>query len=1008
MKRLLIISSMLLVFMINGYAQYFGQNKPAYKELNYQLFKTPHFELYHYFKNPELVKDLGELAEKWYYYHQQVLIDTFYTRNPIILYSNHADFQQTTAIGSRIDVGTGGVTEGMKNRVVLPVTYSQHQTDHVMGHELVHAFQYHMLEVDPEISLMSIGNIPLWMVEGMAEYLSIGSVNSQTNLWMRDALINNHFPSLKEMTYDYRYSPYRFGHSFWAFISYKFGEQYVPRLFKATAREGYEKAIGDVLMLSTDSLSVLWKKTIKDHLINASIDSTFTIIGERILSKKNSGRYNLNPAVSPDGKHIVFLSERDLYAIDLFLANANTGDVESRLYTATSHDEIDALNYLETSGSWSPDSRYFAFIAFAKGKATCMVFDTKKKQIINEISFEEVDDINWPAWSPDGDEIAFAGLKEAQSDIYIFHLKSKELRNLTNNKFACMQPSWSKNGQHIYYSTDEPSEKHIPNSRGFFNIAYTDKEGKHKVFNTFEGAKNLNPVELGSPDEVFFLSDFDGRRNLYLLNTTNNQIFRITEYPTGIIGMTEYSPALAVSGQCLYYTMLWDGEFSIYKTNTKFINRNKKEVQEKQMNLASSRLVPFSPIPSQVETNLYFNRQPYTLSVDSFFNDQIKRKFKLDYLGNIQGGVMAGRFGAGMAGSMEALFSDILGQNMLYTAISINGEVYDFGGQVAYINQQKRIKVGTSLSHIPYRYGSFTYDIIENEDGSTSKSLSYLFRRTFEDKVSVFTFIPINKTRRFELGASYALYNYRIEKFKNLSSYNQFYASEKEKMPAPSGFGTAILDFAFVIDNAKMGLASPVEGKRLRIQAEHYLHHMKMQTLLVDYRKYFFIKPYSLAFRIYHYGRYGNDSDSDRMTELFLGSPWYVRGYDTGEFYGNETEDGNTISLNQLIGTRLLVSNVEWRVPFTGPRELAMISSGILFSELALFIDAGVSWNQESHPVLSLTTHSVSERIPVFSSGLAYRINLFGAMVIEPYYAFPYHQGEFKPGQFGLNILAGW
>ncbi|WP_317196600.1 eIF2A-related protein [Carboxylicivirga linearis] len=1008
MKRLLTILSMLFVFLIYGYAQYFGQNKPTYKELDYQLYKTPHFELYHYFKSPELVQSLGQLAEKWYYYHQQVLIDTFSTRNPLIIYSNHADFQQTTAISSRIDVGVGGVTEGMKRRVVLPVTYSHQQTDHVLGHELVHAFQYHILETDPQISLMAIGNIPLWMVEGMAEYLSIGSINSQTNLWMRDALIQDQFPTLKEMTYDYRYSPYRFGHSFWAFIAYKYGEQYVPRLFKATARDGYEKAIGDIFMLSTDSLSVLWEQTLRNHLLNASIDSTFNIVGNRILSKKNSGRYNLNPAVSPDGKHLVFLSERDMYAIDLFMADAHTGEIESRLYTATSHDEIDALNYLETSGTWSPDSRYFAFIAFMKGQSTCLIFDTKKKQIVNEIKLEEVDDINWPAWSPKGNLIAFSGLKEGRSDIYTYNIKRKELLNITNNPYASMQPSWSDDGQSIFYTTDQPSKQHLPSSRGFFNIAQTDLKGNQKVFSTFEGARNLNPIGFGDNNEVLFLSDYDGRRNLYLFNTSSEQIYRITNYPTGVIGMTEYSPALTMCGNTLYYTMLWKGEFSIFKTDVSYMNHNKTEVTDRQMNLAASRLVPFSPIPSQIETNLYFNRQPQAVSVDSFFNDRIKRKFKLDYLGNVQGGVMAGRFGAGMAGSIEAMFSDILGQNMMYTALSINGEVYDFGGQVAYINQQKRVKVGLSLSHIPYRYGTYSYDYIENEDGTTDRSLNYIFRRTFEDKASVFTFIPVNKTKRFELGASYAIYNYRIEKYKDLSSFSQYYASDKEKLPAPAGFGTAILDAAYVIDNAKMGLASPVEGKRLRIQGEYYLHHMKMQTLLIDYRKYFFIKPYSLAFRIYHYGRYGIDSDSDRMTELFLGSPWYVRGYDTGGFYGTNTDDGNALSLNQLIGTRLLVSNIEWRIPFTGPREIAMISSGFLFSELALFIDGGVSWNKHSQPVLSLTTNSDNERIPIFSGGLAYRINLFGAMVIEPYYSFPFHQAHFKSGQFGMNILAGW
>ncbi len=990
------------------HAQYFGQNKPSYEKFEFQLYKTPNFELYHYFKNKQLVEQLGQQAEKWYYYHQQVLLDTFHIRTPIIFYSNHADFQQTTAVSSRIDVGTGGVTEGMKRRVVMPVSFTPDQTDHVLGHELVHAFQYHLLTTDEEISLMAINNIPLWMIEGMAEYLSLGGANSHTTLWMRDALINNTFPTLKEMTVSYRYSPYRYGHAFWAYIAYQYGEQYIPRLFKATARNGYEQAIGDVLMLSDDSLSLHWQQSLKKHLLKERIDSSFTIIGQRLISKKNSGRYNLNPAISPDGRYVVYLSERDLYDIDLFMADSHTGELISRLYTATSHDEIDALNYLETSGTWSPDSRYFAFIAFKQGKATCQIYDLHKKQITREIEFDDLDEISWPAWSPLDNTIAFSVLQEGVSDIALYKLDENNLMNITNNSEACIQPTWTSDGKYLYFVTDREN-RNRPLTQNSLDLARVNVEsGQIDYYPTFEGAKNLNPIATDNPNEVLFLSNRDGRRNLYLLDTFSDEINQVTNYPTGIIGMTDYSPALSITGDTLLYTMLWNGEYSIFRTSLDHIRKNKQPIDNREADLRASRLLPHSGIPSQVETNLYFKRQPYALQADSFFTDQIKNEFKLDYIGNASAGVMTGRFGTGMAGSIEAMFSDILGKNMLYTAISINGEIYDFGGQVAFMTQRKRVKLGIGLSHIPYRTGSYEYHTDSLADGSTARSLNYLFRRTYEDKLSVFTFIPINKTRRFEVGASYAFYNYRIERIKNINSYSQIYSAEKEKLPAPDSFGTAILDAAFVIDNAKMGLASPVEGKRVRIQVEHYLHKLQMQTLLVDFRRYIFIKPYSLAFRLYHYGRYGKDADSERMSELFLGSPWFVRGYDMGDFYGDESDNANTISMNQLIGTRLLVTNLEWRIPFTGPKEIAWISSGLLFSELALFIDGGISWNKHSYPVAKLTTNNNAQRIPVFSGGLAYRINLFGAMILEPYYAFPFHQNQIKKGEFGINIFAGW
>jgi len=56
----------------------------------------------------------AEWAEEWYVMHQKSFRDTFKNKNPLILYANHADFQQTTAISGTINTTTGGVTEALK------------------------------------------------------------------------------------------------------------------------------------------------------------------------------------------------------------------------------------------------------------------------------------------------------------------------------------------------------------------------------------------------------------------------------------------------------------------------------------------------------------------------------------------------------------------------------------------------------------------------------------------------------------------------------------------------------------------------------------------------------------------------------------------------------------------------------------------------------------------------------------------------------------------------------
>ena len=111
----------LLIAMPAAHGQYFGKNKPRYTNFDFKVMESPHFETYYYLNNREELEKLLQWAELWYDLHSALLADTFSVKNPFVLYSNHADFQQTSAIAGQIGVSTGGVTEGLKNRVVMPI-----------------------------------------------------------------------------------------------------------------------------------------------------------------------------------------------------------------------------------------------------------------------------------------------------------------------------------------------------------------------------------------------------------------------------------------------------------------------------------------------------------------------------------------------------------------------------------------------------------------------------------------------------------------------------------------------------------------------------------------------------------------------------------------------------------------------------------------------------------------------------------------------------------------------
>ena len=95
-------------------------------------------------------------------------------RQPLILYASGPHFRQTNAIEGQIGEGTGGVTEAYKRRIILPMAGPLQATDHVLGHELVHAFQYDITGTNVSSNTAGALALPLWFIEGMAEYLSIG------------------------------------------------------------------------------------------------------------------------------------------------------------------------------------------------------------------------------------------------------------------------------------------------------------------------------------------------------------------------------------------------------------------------------------------------------------------------------------------------------------------------------------------------------------------------------------------------------------------------------------------------------------------------------------------------------------------------------------------------------------------------------------------------------------------------------------------------------------------
>ena len=86
----------------------------------------------------------AQMAERWYKRLSRLFNHDLRGKQPLIMYASHPQFEQTTVLTEVMSEGTGGVTESVKRRIILPFGGTLDDTDHVIGHELVHAFQYDM------------------------------------------------------------------------------------------------------------------------------------------------------------------------------------------------------------------------------------------------------------------------------------------------------------------------------------------------------------------------------------------------------------------------------------------------------------------------------------------------------------------------------------------------------------------------------------------------------------------------------------------------------------------------------------------------------------------------------------------------------------------------------------------------------------------------------------------------------------------------------------------------
>jgi hypothetical protein len=1005
-------------------AQYYGRNKVQYQKFDFKIMKTRHYDIYFYLEDEQTVKLAALMAERWYARLSRMFNYELKGRQPLILYGSGPEFQQTTVINEVLGEGTGGVTESFKRRIILPYGASLAETDHVIGHELVHAFQYDIMAQGH--SDQARGNemglrIPLWFIEGMAEYLSIGPVDQNTSMWMRDAVRRKQLPQINKLENSYKYFPYRWGQAVWAYITGRWGDEVIGKMMKSVGRTGdYQIILEGVLGIKIKQLSADWHKSMQDAY-NPLLEETLApdTFANALFKGVESNPYNIAPSISPDGKELVFLSTRDMFSIDLYLADADTGKIKRKIISTAVDPHFESIQFIKSAGTWDARGEKFVLGGVAKGRPVLTILDMKKNKIEREIPFGELAEILSPAWSPDGRYVTFTALTGGVSDIFIYDLKDNVLKQMTRDVFADLQPVWSPDGKTIAFVTERFSTNLDWVDIGNYELALLDVEtGRIQKLLGFPSGKNINPQWTADSKGLYFLSDQNGKTDLYRIDIASGKLFQITNMNTGISGITDLSPAISVALNTgrVVFSGYQDSYYTIYSIDD-------EKTLEGQSFLAQFERNP-ALLPPRGEADgalLGLLKNPlFGLPKDTNFAiSAYKPKLALDYVSPASIGVGADRYGTYAAGGVSAFWSDMLGTQTIITSAFTGSQLVDTSGVLAYLNNKGRFNWGSAAQRIVYPYPY--YYVFEDE--FAGEPAIYEVRdiyRLINYDFSVFGAYPFSQVSRFSLSAGYRIQDFQRTLYTRIysSASGGLIAYEKERIPTPPALSFGYLTAGYYYDSGIFGATSPILGQNFGLSVSPAIGSINFVTVSADFRKYFMpLRPFTLAVRALHLGRYGKDSEDSRFYPLYIAYWDLVRGYESfsnAELSTYQQNPGEAFDPNRLYGSKMLMGNVELRFPLLGVLGIGKGYFGAWPLEFFGFFDWGVAyaqnpgywWGGETPEDVKPTLFG-GNRKPISSAGIGLRTNLFGYLILGLNYVYPIDRPA-RGWHFQLSISPGF